>query len=303
MDAADATGNPQANAVHNIFKYKIDNQGNRMSHPERHILGNTITSEKQLAVQPHHSSEKMVDCGDCYGSKPPGHCCNTCQDVKDGYASMGWRFIPQGIVQCESEAAIQTLEDQFAEDGGCRIFGTLHLHHSTGNFHIAPHKTIQEKGQNALGFFSFFEFLNLAFNQFNITHTINRLSFGDQYPGYSSPLDSQSRTIEDTHGMYQYYLKIVPTKYKHANGREVESNQYAVTEHLRHLTPGSGRGLPGLYFFYEISPVSAVFEEREAGFFRFLTSVCAIIGGAYTVMGMVDSFITYGLRFMKKEVL
>ncbi len=41
-------------------------------------------------------------------------------------------------------------------------------------------------------------------------------------------------------GMYQYYVKVVPTRYKYLAGNEIESNQYAVTEHMRHLSPGSG---------------------------------------------------------------
>jgi hypothetical protein len=73
---------------------------------------------------------------------------------------------------------------------------------------------------------------------------------------------------------------------------------------MRHLSPGSGRGLPGVYFYYELSPVQAVFEEkRGGGLLKFVTSVCAIVGGAYTVMGLVDVFLTWAFKCMGKDML
>lgn len=42
--------------------------------------------------------------------------------------------------------------------------------------------------------------------------------------------------------MYQYYFQVVPTRYRFLNGTTIQTNQYSVTEHLRHVNPGSGRG-------------------------------------------------------------
>jgi hypothetical protein len=116
--------------------------------------------------------------------------------------------------------------------------------------------------------------------------------------GIKSPLDNAKRTLEDTHGMYQYYLKVVPTIYTNLKGENIVSNQYAVTEHMRHLAPGSGRGLPGLYFYYEVSPIQAKIEERRrhGGFWRFFISLCAVVGGCFSVFGLVDSLISTKLN-------
>lgn len=257
------------------------------------------------------STQKKIEilpadkCGDCYGSRPPGICCTTCQDVKDGYQQKGWRFKPQGIKQCESEASLQSIRDQFSEEGGCKIFGRMELNQASGHFHVAPHKSIHQGGTfKDGGIFNLLDLLSFTFNEFNITHTINSLSFGDQFPGINSPLDGESRKLQDTHGMYQYYVKVVPTRYKKIDGQEIESNQYAVTEHMRHLSPGSGRGLPGIYFYYEISPIQAVFEEKRGGFLKFLCSVCAIVGGVFTVLGLIDSFISYITKlFLNRGIL
>ncbi len=36
-------------------------------------------------------------------------------------------------------------------------------------------------------------------------------------------------------------------------------------------------------------------------FFHFLTEVCAIVGGVFTVAGMIDAFLYHGLRSLRKK--
>jgi hypothetical protein len=75
---------------------------------------------------------------------------------------------------------------------------------------------------------------------------------------------------------------------------------------MSHLAPGSGRGLPGVYFYYEVSPIQAIIYEKRSyykSFLRFLTSACAIIGGAYTLMGLVDILLGLFLTNFYKESL
>ena len=135
--------------------------------------------------------------------------------------------------------------------------------HTSGHFHLAPHKKLHTGADQPGSAFNLLELISFAFDQFNITHIVNELSFGEQFPGMQNILDSQSRAIQDTHGMYQYYIKVVPTRYRYLNGTEIESNQYSVTEYMRHLAPGSGRGLPGLYFYYEVLPIQALVTESR----------------------------------------
>ena len=101
------------------------------------------------------------------------------------------------------------------------------------------------------------------------------------------------------------YDQVVPTKYRSADpGQpEIQSNQYSVTEHMSHLCPGSGRGLPGLYFHYEVSPIHAVFEEKRGGTLRFITSVCAILGGMFSLMRLVDGGVHLVVNFFSKDTI
>ena len=60
---------------------------------------------------------------------------------------------------------------------------------------------------------------------------------------------------------------------------------------MRHVNPGSGRGLPGVFFFYEVSALHVEIEESQRGFVAFFTSVAAIVGGVVTVMGLLDQWV------------
>ena len=55
---------------------------------------------------------------------------------------------------------------------------------------------------------------------------------------------------------------------------------------------GSGRGLPGVYFYYELSTIHSRVVETRPGIFAFLTSVCAVVGGLYTVLGLVNQVVS-----------
>lgn len=73
-------------------------------------------------------------------------------------------------------------------------------------------------------------------------------------------------------------------------GTTIQTNQYSVTEHMRHVDPSSNRGLPGVYFFYEVSALHVEIEEHRQGWIRFLTSVAAVIGGVFSAMGAADGY-------------
>lgn len=107
----------------------------------------------------------------------------------------------------------------------------------------------------------------------------------------ANPLDGYSKTLrpEDGNGMYQYYLKIVPTDYVSSSGSTTSTNQYSVTEHFRHVSVARGSGLPGVFFFYDVSPIRVTVKPKAVPFLHFVTQLCAIIGGVFTVMGVIDS--------------
>lgn len=142
----------------------------------------------------------------------------------------------------------------------------------------------------------------LGADKFDLSHTINHLSFGHHFPGLVNPLDGSSkRSAPDTFAsMYQYFIKVVPTVYEALDGASISTNQFSVTEHFRALEQGADHGLPGVFFIYDLSPIMVNVREHSPSFGHFLTGVCAIVGGVFTVAGMIDSLVYRLTKSVKK---
>ena len=73
--------------------------------------------------------------------------------------------------------------------------------------------------------------------------------------------------------------------------------QYTITNAQYH----DNENLPSAKFTYDLSPMQVVLNERRIPLYHFLTSVCAIIGGVFTVIGLFDSVMFFGLGTLAKK--
>jgi hypothetical protein len=78
----------------------------------------------------------------------------------------------------------------------------------------------------------------------------------------------------------------VPTTYFNLRGAEYHVHQFTANGNEY-----PAEGLPAVYFRYDLSPVTVKFTQVRDSFFHFLVQVCAIVGGIYTVAGLVDNLI------------
>mmetsp|Transcript_37472 Transcript_37472/g.149501 ORF Transcript_37472/g.149501 Transcript_37472/m.149501 type:complete len:99 (-) Transcript_37472:134-430(-) len=77
----------------------------------------------------------------------------------------------------------------------------------------------------------------------------------------------------------------------------------APTRNTRQGEPtASGTVLPGVYFFYEMSPIKVEVTETRKPFLGFIVQLCAIIGGIFTVMGMIDASVYHGGKVIRKKL-
>lgn len=260
----------------------------------------SLSQERQLNEDEEVNDEE--ECGSCYGAGEEGECCNTCDDVKRAYRRKSWHIQDlKEISQCR-----HVLRAEAESEEGCNIHGFVALGTGGGNLHFAPDRQWEKEGADGktlkmngllggFGLENILELFNEQFEQFNVTHRVNKIVFGQYLDSrtrnalnLTSQLDGVTRTVTDGYGMFQYYLQVVPTVFRYLNGTTIETFQYSVTEHTRHVDPGSNRGLPGVFFFYEVSALHVEFEEYCRGWTHFFTGVCAAVGGAFTVMGMLD---------------
>jgi len=292
-DAIDVSGVQQINVVHNIMKRRIDSKGNPLQEAQKEELG------KESADGATKVPDKNVTlCGSCYGAETPQlNCCQTCEQVREAYSRKGWAtpLDMEQFEQCKREGWQEKVK--LEQNEGCQVFGYLEVNRVAGNFHVAPGKSYQQHHVHVHDLQPF------SSSEFNLSHTINHLSFGESIPGKSNPLDGVTTIAEKGAMMYQYYVKIVPTTYVKADGKTVLTNQYSVTRHQKVVGAYTGeQGLPGTFFIYELSPMMVKYTEKNKSFTHFLTGVCAIIGGVFTVAGLVDSVMYHSARLLQAKI-
>ncbi|GJT69126.1 endoplasmic reticulum-Golgi intermediate compartment protein 3-like protein [Tanacetum coccineum] len=142
-------------------------------------------------------------------------CCNSCDDVREAYRRTGWVLMNLDSID-QVEGFVQRI---IAEEGeGCNLHGSLEVNKLAGNFHFV--KSFHLANMHAHHESNAFEG-----DSYNISHRINKLSFGDPYPGILNPLDGLHWNQVTANGMYQYFIKVVPTVYTPIRGSVIRSNQ------------------------------------------------------------------------------
>ena len=61
-------------------------------------------------------------------------------------------------------------------------------------------------------------------------------------------------------------------------------------------------GMPGVFFSYELAPVMVKYTEKDKSFGHFATGLCAIIGGVFTVAGLVDKIFYTSSRLLEEKL-
>jgi hypothetical protein len=160
-----------------------------------------------------------------------------------------------------------------------------------GNFHIEANS----KSHN----------LNAAMT--NLSHIVHHLSFGEplmtgknsrsvqrilkQVPTEHqqfSPLDNQNFVTKDFHQAFHHYIKVVSTHLNMGNYKSKKLTTYQFLEQSQ-IVFYDDVNVPEARFSYDLSPMSVVVEKKGRKWYDYLTSLCAIIGGTFTTLGLIDA--------------
>jgi len=321
VDATDLSGKQRTHLEDHIWRKRLSSSGALITVDEEHAIGNVLQHKNEFAnltAAAQVTANAKAKCGDCYGAGAVGACCNTCDAVRDAYRSKGWSMPPlTTVVQCNGRDGnggfVETLEKRLAAGEGCQLYGFLDVARVEGKLHFGPSKSFlhaQHHVGNGLAF---------THRAFNAGHEIVKLSFGTgTYPGQRNPLEEQRAHEKDSvatkshprgavrfseqgkgMGIFQYFLKVVPTEYvplpslMYPRGETVTACTYSVTRHFQHVVTASGRstGVPGVHFKYDVSEIKARHVVTRRSFSHFLTAICAIVGGVYTIVGLLDNTI------------
>lgn len=92
--------------------------------------------------------------------------------------------------------------------------------------------------------------------------------------------------------------QVVPTKFERLSGESYDAYQFVANSN--HIV---GRfQLPAIYFRYDFSPITVAFKEKKSTFAHFLVQVCAIVGGVFTVLGLVNGAILAASKKFKRNI-
>ena len=131
------------------------------------------------------------------------------------------------------------------------------------------------------------------------------------------PVEERSALLSTSFVMHQelatlkHYLKVVPYQANFLDGERHHSYLYKANYneyHPRKLEWYEGAAdayvdttlVPNAVFHYDISPVMVVMKEQTQSFSSFVTKICAVIGGIYTVVGLLDSVVYHAGENLKK---
>ncbi len=93
-------------------------------------------------------------------------------------------------------------------------------------------------------------------------------------------------------------MKVVPTTVvfpKSVSARLRKLEQNVVTYQMVSSSQVMGYSddeIPEARFTYDISAMSVVVSQKGKRWYEFVTSMCALIGGTFTVVGLLSSFLT-----------
>jgi hypothetical protein len=190
---------------------------------------------------------------------------------------------------------------------GCQLTGSLQISRVPGNFRVS----------------AFSESHSFNTRVMNVSHHVDKLVFGAINEAgrlkHVMPIEERSGLFSTSFMMHQelatlkHYLKVVPYQYTFLDGETHHTYLYKANYNEyrpRKLEWFEGKAdahvdtalVPNAVFHYDISPVMVVVREETQAFASFVTKICAVIGGIYTVIGLIDNVIYHGGQSIKKAL-
>jgi len=173
---------------------------------------------------------------------------------------------------------------------GCRMKTIFKINKVPGNFHVSTHAS-QEQPEST-----------------SMSHQIHSLTFGQHVEHLGSIPDSSFTALDDVKSIaadssasHDYIMKIVPTIYEYLDGDVLFPYQFTYAHREYSPYAHSGYKVPAtIWFRYDLNPITVKYTEFRKPFYTFLTTVCAIVGGTFTVAGIIDSVIFTASEMFKK---
>jgi thiol-disulfide isomerase/thioredoxin len=171
---------------------------------------------------------------------------------------------------------------------GCQIAGSILINRVPGNFYIQAFSPMHD----------------LAPHMTNLSHEVHSLVFTPEvmeherrnilpkrFEESTTPLNGNVYITENLHEAYHHYLKLVTT-----NGfayQVLQSSQLAIYGHDQ---------VPEAKFIIDLSPIAIRYRRETRPWYDYVTSLMAIIGGTFTVVGILEASMRQAGKMVKKKI-
>ena len=175
---------------------------------------------------------------------------------------------------------------------GCMLFGYVDVSRAPGTLHISPHSARH----------------SFDFSSVNTSHLIDHLSFGLELTARErsrlppsvlaqlTTLDGAQFATTMHRETKEHHVNIMPTSFgPPGEVNYVETYQFTSTSHGR-----TRDTLPSVLISYDVSPIHAHIVENQTPTADFLVALCAIVGGAVSVFGILDAMLFQSVGTIKK---
>lgn len=138
----------------------------------------------------------------------------------------------------------------------------------------------------------------------NVSHLVHELNIGEpvglkliekgtvQVPDHIQrklwPMNGYAYVNEELHEAYHHYLKIVTTSVEGLRYGKKDLNAYQILESSQ-LSFYRNDMTPEAKFIIDLSPIAVTYRSTSRHWYDYMTSLMAIIGGTFTVVGMLES--------------
>ncbi|OHT06826.1 hypothetical protein TRFO_25070 [Tritrichomonas foetus] len=284
INAWDSEGNQQIGHRHEIQRQRVDENGLLIGEKEwLNVKRRELKGREKKKINPKSNSntkeEKSDFCGSCYGAAPRGSCCNTCDDVISAFKSKGWGL--DGLDRWQ-----QCIDEGYSNLGHetCILSGVVRVNRAKGTLLFSTLSDVKPGERKSRD-------ISRISKSLNLSHTFQFFEFGPRVPGSHHPLDGLT-VIQSNKGrmVYSYHMNVVPTRWVSRRGFEVNTYKFTPVFSQKNITVDKSREIPGIYFHYDIAPLAVISRETAYSVWEFLTSVCAIVGGAFTCASLADQF-------------
>lgn len=206
---------------------------------------------------------------------------------------------PAAKVQEEVES--QTLKVGAARPG-CSVQGFVLVKKVPGNLHISAHSHKH----------------SFDFAVMNMTHVVHHLSYGKELTkgkwrlverlhkeglmnAWSNRLQGRTFLSSEQNITHEHYNQVVMTSVEPRG--DAAYNRVDLYEYTHHSHAIKTDEMPVAKFRFDPSPMQVLVKEEPRPFYHFITTVCAIIGGVFTVAGIADSSVFTVVKAIKKNQL